>query len=104
MQVNSAQDYLTRRKRQLIAKSYYTLPPPQAKRYNSVYTAVAANNATQYQRVIVPANFGTTARVTATSFDNWCCSNTSGVPGVFATKNERNFQTLRDIYLPMSPY
>ena len=103
MQVNSAQDYLTMKKRQLIAKSYYTLPPPQAKRYNNVYTSVRGNNATQYQRVIVPAKFGATASVTATSFTNWCCSNTSGVPGVFATINERNFQTLRDISLPMSP-
>lgn len=102
MQVNSAQDYLTMKKRQLISKSYYTTPPPQSKKYNYVYTSVAANNATQYQRVIVPANFGISARVTGTSFTNWCCGTSPNVGGVFSVVNTKNSQLVRDIKMPMS--
>ena len=102
MQVNSAQDYLTMKKRQLIAKSYYTTPPPQSKKYNSVYTSVEGNNATQYQRVIIPANFGSSASVTATSFTNWCCGTSPNVGGVFSVINNKNIQTIRDIKMPMS--
>jgi hypothetical protein len=96
MQVNSAQDYLTMKKRQLIAKSYYTTPPPQSKKYNYVYTAVAANNATQRQRFIIPTQPGAGA-----TYENWCCG-TSGVPGVFSVVNTKNIQLVRDIKMPMS--
>lgn len=101
MQVNNTQDYVTMKKRQLIAKSYYTTPPPQSKKYNSVYTSVEGNNATQYQRFIIPAKFGSTANVTRTTFTNWCCG-TTGAPGVFSLINTKNIQTLRDIKLSMS--
>ena len=102
MQVNSAQDYLTMKKRQLIAKSYYTTPPPQNKKYNSVYTSVEGNNATQFQRVIVPAKFGVSANVTAASFTNWCCGTSPNVGGVFSLVNTKNIQRIQDLNLPMS--
>lgn len=99
MQVNSAQDYLTMKKRQVIAKSYYTIPPPQSKRYNSVYTAVTASNATQRQRFIIPTQAGIGA-IGGATYSSWCCG--TAIPGVFSTTNERNLQLVRDIKIPMS--
>lgn len=55
MQVNSAQDYLTQRKRQIIAATYQTLAtPPQSRRTNEMYTSVVGNGATQRQRFVAP--------------------------------------------------
>ena len=55
MQVNSAQDYLTSRKRQIIAATYQTLAtPPQKRRTNEMYTTVVGNGATQRQRFVAP--------------------------------------------------
>lgn len=55
MQVNSAQDYLTARKRQIIAATYQNIAnPPQSRRNNTVYTSVVANGATQRQRFVAP--------------------------------------------------
>lgn len=87
MQVNSAQDYLTNLKRRIVAKSYHTTPPPQSRKYNSVYISAVANGATQRQRFVAPfqgANGGASGGATYTSL---CCLNVGqiGAPGTFST-------------------
>lgn len=55
MQVNSAQDYLTRRKRQIIAATYQSIAdPPLSRRTNEMYTSVVANGAQQRERFVAP--------------------------------------------------
>jgi len=73
MQVNSAQDYLTSRKRQIISATYQTDPPPQKRRSNEIYTSVVGNGATQRERFVAPfqgANGGASGGATYTSK---CC-------------------------------
>jgi hypothetical protein len=54
MQVNSAQDYLTKYKRRVVAKSIAVAPPPQSQRTNELYTILEANGATQRERFVAP--------------------------------------------------
>lgn len=91
MQVNSAQDWLTLKKRQLVAKTYHTTPPPQTKKYNSVFLTAMANNATQRQRFVIPAVSGWGSVPGGASFSNWCClSNDSSIaPGVFSRTTDK---------------
>ena len=86
MQVNSTQDWLTMKKRQIIAKTYHTTPPPQSRKHNGVFLSAMANRATGYQRFIVPPNPGL-ANPTAASFTSFCClsNGQTGAPGVFST-------------------
>jgi hypothetical protein len=87
MQVNSAQDWVTSKKRSIIAKTYQTTPPPQSRKTNSVYLSTVANGATQRQRFVAPfqgANGGASGGATYSSL---CCL--SGVPGVFSTVNNQ---------------
>jgi hypothetical protein len=93
MQVNSAQDWLTRRKRQLLAKSYYAVPPPQQNKLPSTFLSVAGNNATTRERFILPAVSawgGVPGTATFTNFCTGCATGGSSVPGVFTTVNTRN--------------
>jgi hypothetical protein len=46
MQVNSAQDWLTKYKRRVVTKSVAVAPPPQSQRTNSLFTSIEANQAT----------------------------------------------------------
>lgn len=74
MQVNSMQDYVTQKKRQIIAASLAVAPPPQKRRSNTQYIGVVANKAQQYTRFVggmgingyYPATLGTT-------FTSTCC-------------------------------
>ena len=54
MQVNSTQDWLTKRKRKIIAISSALAPPPQSQRTNTMYTSIEANGATQRERFVAP--------------------------------------------------
>ena len=101
MQVNSAQDYLTKVKKSVIAKSYYTTPPQQKDKLPSVWRATVGNNATQYDNLKVPVNPGVTAANTTVITTNLCCLG-SGVPGVFTTVNNKNILRIQDLNLPMS--
>jgi len=51
MQINSAQDYLTLKKRQIIAATFTQNPPPVKRRNNTIVTALLANKATGYEKV-----------------------------------------------------
>lgn len=68
MQVNSAQDYVTKRKRQVIAKQYVSNPGNAQRRNNTVYASLVGNKATQRERFIVPVQ-GTPA----TLYSSACC-------------------------------
>jgi hypothetical protein len=71
MQVNSAQDYLTQLKRQIIAKSLTVAPPPLKRRTNTQYIGVLANKSDRYDMsVAVNTLVPTTLGKTVTSF---CC-------------------------------
>jgi hypothetical protein len=102
MQVNSAQDYLTMKKRQLIAATYYSTPPEQKGKTNAVYLSTVANGATQTQRLYVPAPTGPGDAPGGTTVTNWCaaCERSASIPGVFSVVNTKDVvsrQALRPI-------
>ena len=73
MQVNSAQDWLTKQKRKVIAKVNSVAPPPQSQRTNTLYTSIEANGATQRERFVAPfqgANGGASGGAT---YSSDCC-------------------------------
>jgi hypothetical protein len=55
MQVNSAQDYLTRHKRNIIAKTYAIDPPAGKNKIPSTYLSLKANGADQVHLVVAAA-------------------------------------------------
>lgn len=74
MQVNSAQDYLTARKRQIIAATYQRIAaPPQKQRNSTMYTSVVANGATQRQRFVAPFQGARGGRIGGATFSSQCC-------------------------------
>ncbi len=92
MQVNSAQDYLTLRKRQLISATYSTTPPEQKDKTNGVYTSTVANRATTRQRFIVPAVSAAGSVPGTATYTNWC-SGCEAFAGVFSTVNTKDTVT-----------
>jgi hypothetical protein len=93
MQVNSAQDWLTRRKRQVIAKTFYTSSPAQENKLPSTFLSVMGNNATTRERFIIPAVSawgGVPGTATYTNFCVDCSTGASSVPGVFTSVNTRD--------------
>jgi hypothetical protein len=102
MQVNSAQDYLTLRKRQLVATSFYSTPPEQKDKTNGVYLSTVANNATVRQVLHVPAPSGWGDAPGGITVTSWCagCSASTGAPGAFQVVNRKDIvsrQALRPI-------
>jgi hypothetical protein len=102
MQVNSAQDWLTQRKRQIVAVSYHSTPPPQSRKYNYVFTSALANGATQRERFIVPPNPGTSTVPGATYSSLCCLSSSIGAPFAFSTVTTQGSLPIRDLNLAMS--
>lgn len=92
MQVNSAQDYLTLRKRQLVAATYYTTPPEQRNKFNSVFLSASANNATQRQRFILPTVSAWGGVPGTARYTSLCtgCSASTGAPGTFQIVNVKD--------------
>jgi hypothetical protein len=85
MQVNSTQDWLTRYKRRIIARTINADPNPQARQTNAIYTSIIANGATQRERFVAPfqgANGGSSGGAVYTSD---CCvsRNATGAFGAF---------------------
>ena len=102
MQVNSAQDYLTRRKRQIIAATFYSTPPEQKGKTNAVYLSTVANSATTRQRFILPTVSAWGGVPGTASYDSFCsnCEPSAGAPGVFTVVNIKDVmsrQALRPI-------
>lgn len=80
MQVNSAQDYLTQMKRQIIAKSLTVAPPPQKRRTNTQYIGVIANKSDRYDMFVGGVGINTNGPATlGKTFTSLCCvpTNTS---------------------------
>ena len=69
------QDYVTQKKRQIIAATFKSTPPPAHRRYNYVYTAVKGNGASQFERKFVPGQVYNTNRVAlgGVQYTNLCC-------------------------------
>jgi len=80
MQVNSAQDWLTRYKNRVHAKSATLAPPPQAERSNAYYTSIQANGATQRQRFVAPFQGAWGGASGGATFSSECCSVTIPFP------------------------
>ena len=102
MQINSAQDYLTLKKRQLIASTFYSTPPEQKNKTNSVYTSVEANASTTRQRFILPTASAWGSVTETATYTNFCsgCENGSSAPGTFQvvnTKDVLSMQALKPI-------
>lgn len=73
MQVNSAQDYVTMKKRRVIASTYITNPPPQKRRSNAVYLSAVANGATQRQRFVAPYQGAWGGASGGATYSSQCC-------------------------------
>jgi hypothetical protein len=73
MQVNSAQDYLTMRKRQILGATYQTDPPPQKRRSNEIYTSVVGNGATQRERFVAPFQGAQGGASGGATYSSKCC-------------------------------
>jgi len=103
MQVNSAQDYLTRYKRRVIASTFYSTPPPQQGKTNGVVLSALVNSAQTRQRhqapTVVSAWGG--APGGATYFSSCAnCTRGTGAPGTFQVVNTKDIvsrQALRPI-------
>ena len=99
MQVNSAQDWLTLKKRQLISSTYSSTPPEQQNKTNSVYTSTVANRATIRQVLHVPSVSAWGDAPGGITITNWC-SGCEAFSGVFPTVNRKDVlsrQALRPI-------
>jgi hypothetical protein len=75
------------KKRQVIAKTYHTTPPPQSRRHNNVFLSAMANGATQTQLLVVPQVSGWGSVPGGETNSNSCClsNGSSTAPGVFTT-------------------
>jgi hypothetical protein len=74
MQVNSAQDWLTKKKRRVISKSIAVAPPPQSQRTNALYTSIEANGATQRERFVAPFQGARGGASGGATYSSDCCA------------------------------
>lgn len=80
MQVNSAQDYLARHKRNIIARTYTVNPPFGKNKIPSTYLSLKANGAAQYHLIVASACRGNnTCSGLGETFVSYCCSQGGGV-------------------------
>jgi len=78
MQVNSTQDWLTKYKRRIIAKTYN---PPQELRSNSLFTSFEANQATQRERFVAPFQGARGGASGGATYSSDCCSLSTSFAG-----------------------
>lgn len=81
MQVNSAQDHLTRLKRRVIAASFHSRPAPQHRRTNAAYLSAVANGATQRQLFVLPTVSAWGGVPGTAAYTSECCLSSTGAPG-----------------------
>ena len=91
------------KKRQLIAKTYHTVPPSQSRRHNGVFLSAMANNATQTQLLVVPQVSAWGSAPGGEIISNWCClpNGSTVAPGVFSTTTDRGIVRF-NVVPPMS--
>ncbi len=97
MQVNSAQDFLTKYKRRVLAKSYNSTPPEQKDKTNALFLSVEANAATQRERFVTPAVSAWGGVPGTATFSSDCCLTWTGVFSTVNTKDGVNRQALMPI-------
>jgi hypothetical protein len=103
MQVNSAQDYLTRYKRRVVAATFYSTPPEQKDKTNGVFLSAMANNAQIRQKHQTPTVVSAWGGVPGgTTYFSSCtnCVASTGAPGTFQLVNIKDVvsrQALRPI-------
>jgi hypothetical protein len=97
MQVNSAQDFLTKYKRRVLAKSYNSTPPEQKDKTNALFLSVEANAATQRERFVTPAVSAWGGVPGTATFSSDCCLTWTGVFSTVNTKDGLNRQALMPI-------
>ena len=97
MQVNSAQDFLTKYKRRVLAKSYNSTPPEQKNKTNSLFLSVEDNAATQRERFVSPAVSAWGGVPGTATFSSDCCLTWTGVFSTVNTKDGLNRQALMPI-------
>lgn len=73
MQVNSTQDWLTKHKRRILAKSATVAPLPQSQRTNAFYTSIKANGATQRERFVAPFQGAMGGASGGATYSSECC-------------------------------
>lgn len=75
MQVNSVQDYVTRLKRNAIARNYAADPPAGKNKTASTYLSLKANAAAQYQTTVAAACRGNqTCSGLGRTITSQCCT------------------------------
>jgi len=80
MQVNSAQDYLTRHKRNTIARNYTADPPAGKNKIPSTYLSLKANGAAQVHLIVAAACRGNqTCTGLGESIVSYCCTQNGAV-------------------------
>lgn len=91
MQVNSAQDWLTRHKNRIIARTFNIDPSPQSRRTNTTYTSLIANAATQRQRFVAPFQGARGGASGGATYSSECClsNNATGAFGAFQVATDR---------------
>jgi hypothetical protein len=97
MQVNSAQDALTKHKRRVLAKSYAATPPEQKDKTNALYASVVANGATQRERFVTPTVSAWGGVPGTATFSSDCCLTWNGVFSTVNTKDGVNRQALMPV-------
>ena len=90
MQVNSAQDWLTKQKRRIIAKMYNIDPPPQARETNATYLSAVANGATQRERFVAAFQGARGGASGGATYSSDCClsNNATGAFGAFQVRTD----------------
>ncbi len=73
MQVNSAQDWLTKYKRRVVAKSITLSPPPQSQRTNELFASLEANGATTRERFVAPFQGAWGGASGGATYSSECC-------------------------------
>jgi hypothetical protein len=80
MQVNSAQDWLTKYKRRVITKSVPLAPPPQSQRTNTTFTSIEANQATLRERFVAPFQGAWGGASGGATYSSECCTVSNPFP------------------------
>ncbi len=101
MQVNSAQDWLTARKRRIVAAMYHIDPPPQSRRANSVHLSAVANGASQRERFILPTVSAWGGVPGTATYSSQCCLVSTGAPFALTPVTDRGIVRF-NIIPPMS--
>lgn len=82
MQVNSAQDYLTKYKRRILARSMNTDPPAPSEKSYATYLSAVANGATQRERFVAPFQGARGGASGGATYSSDCCLS-NGAAGAF---------------------